>query len=119
MKGLDISYWQGDISWDAIQAAVDFVIMRSSYGTGFTDKKFTRNRDEARRRGMPRGYYHYAYPQYNSPEAEADWFAQTVGPLQTGEVVALDFEEKHSNPVDWSLRFLQRVESKLDRKSVV
>lgn len=114
LKGVDISKYQGDVNFDLLRNAVNFVIIRSSYGNGYTDPKFTRNRDEARRTGMLCGFYHYAYPQYNTPEAEADWFLGVVGTPQNGEILALDFEENYGDPVGWSLRFLDRVSSRLN-----
>lgn len=114
LKGLDISKWQGDVNWSSLAKNQDFVIIRSSYGSGYTDEKFARNRDGARKEGVPHGFYHYSYPQYNSPEAEADWFLNVVSPLQEGESLYLDFEEKYPDPVGWSVRFLERLSSKLE-----
>ena len=41
----------------------------------------------------PRGFYHYAYPQYNLPEEEANYFLSVLNDLQKDELMALDFEE--------------------------
>ncbi len=112
LKGPDISKWQGQIDFNALKDAIDFIIIRSSYGTGYKDEKFEFNRDEARRCGIPRGWYHYSYPQYNTPEAEADWFMNVVGTPQEGEILFLDFEENFATPVDWSLRFLNHISAK-------
>ena len=109
IKGCDISKHQGQVNWDALKASLDFVIMRSSYGTGYKDEQFDRNRDESRRVGILRGFYHYAYPTYNTPEAEAEWFSNVVGTPQSGEVLVLDFEEAYPYPVDWSKRFLDKL----------
>ena len=113
LKGIDCSRHQGVVDFNALKNAVDFVVIRSSYGDGYTDSQFARNRDEARRFGISCGYYHYSYPQYNSPEAEANWFCRVVGTLQEGEFLCLDFEEQYAAPVNWSLRFLDRVSSLL------
>lgn len=110
IKGVDVSKWQGDIDFNLLKSAVDFAIIRSSYGTGYIDPKFIHNRDEARRVGIARGFYHYAYPTYNTPEAEAEWFANVIGTPQDGEILFLDFEEKYGDPVGWSKRFLDRLE---------
>lgn len=119
-KGPDISTYQGDVDFDVLKNNVDFVMIRASYGCGFKqsninnyrDSKFDRNRSEARRVGLARGFYHYAYPQYNSPEEEADYFKWILGDLEPGEVIALDFEEDFfGDKVDWCLRFLTKMES--------
>lgn len=113
LKGLDISKWQGDVNWASLANNQDFVIIRSSYGTGYTDEKFARNRDGARNNKVLHGFYHYSYPNHNTPEAEADWFLSVVQPLQVGEVLCLDFEEAYPDPVGWSKRFLDRISSLL------
>lgn len=113
LKGIDISSWQGDVDFSSLAKNQDFIIIRSSYGTGYTDTKFSRNRDGCRSNNIPHGFYHYAYPTFNTPEAEADWFLSVVQPLQAGEVLFLDFEENYPTPVDWCKRFLDRVSGQL------
>lgn len=115
IKGIDISKWQGTVDYTKLLGTIDFVIARSSYGTGFKDEQFERNKSELRRLNIPHGFYHYAYPNLNTPEAEADWFLQSVGELQDGELLVLDFEESYGgNSVDWCKRFLDRVSSRLN-----
>lgn len=113
LKGADISKWQGQIDFDKFKNGLDFVIIRSSYGNGYVDGQFARNRDEARRVGFLVGYYHYAYPNNNTAEQEADWFCKVVGKPNKGEIMVLDFEEQHPDPVGWSVKFLKRLESNL------
>jgi len=114
LKGLDISRWQGDVNYASLAKTQDFIIIRSSYGNGYTDEKFARNRDGCRKENIPHGFYHYAYPTYNTPEAEAEWFVNVVSPLVAGESLYLDFEENYPTPVDWSKRFLDRVSELLE-----
>ena len=74
------------------------------------DTNFFNNRNLARSTGIRHGFYHYSYPEYNSPEAEANFFSSLVADLQKGEVLALDFEEKYNGDhVDWVKRFLDTV----------
>lgn len=119
-KGPDISTYQGAPNFDELKKHVDFVMIRSSYGNGFLaphgpaqykDAQLDRNRSEARRVGIAHGFYHYAYPQYNSPESEADYFKWVLGDLEPGEVLALDFEEISytGDWDDWCVRFLNRI----------
>lgn len=112
LVGIDISEYQGAVDWKTLKNNVNFVIMQSSYGNGYIDKWFGNNRQQARNLGLLRGFYHYAYPQYNTPEAEAEWFCKVLNgdPLQEGEVLFLDMEESYTgNKVDWSKRFLDYV----------
>ena len=118
LKGVDISKYQGTVNFDALKSAVDFVIIKASSGAPdpgqtaaqYADSQFTHNRDEARRVGILRGFYHYAYPEYNSPEAEAQCFHDVVGNLQDGELLVLDYESSWGgNKVDWCKKFLDKL----------
>lgn len=107
LKGVDISVYQHQPNFDVLKGSSDFVLIRSSYGNGYTDPQFSRNRDEARRVQLPHGFYHHAYPQYNTAQAEALWFLNVVGTPQDGEILLLDFEEPyHGNAVAWCKAFL-------------
>lgn len=116
LKGIDVSKWQAQIDFDALAPTVDFIIARASYGVGYIDSWYARNRDETRRINKLVGHYHYSYPQFNTPEAEADWFVKVVGKPRDGEILVLDFEESAytGNKVDWCKRFLDRVTSQMD-----
>lgn len=117
LYGVDVSYAQGRIDWDTLNAVSNFVVMRSCYGTGRVDTEFVRNKAEAHRvqaaaGPLGVGYYHYAYPQYNSPQAEASYFVGNVGALARGDVLALDWEEHYAGDnVGWCLQFLDAVTS--------
>lgn len=113
LKGCDVSRHQGTINWNALKNDVQFAIIRSSYGDGYADTQYTRNKNEARRVGLPIGFYHYAYPTFNTPEKEAAWFLKVNSDLQPGEMLVLDFEEKYPDPVGWSKRFLDYIANNL------
>lgn len=106
--GIDVSRWQGTIDWNAASAMATFAIIKAGGSDGelYTDSQFYRNRDEVRRLGMQRGYYYFAGG--GNPVQEAEHFVSIIGPLQPGEVVALDFEIDHPDPVGYSLSFLIR-----------
>jgi GH25 family lysozyme M1 (1,4-beta-N-acetylmuramidase) len=125
LYGVDVSEFQGQINWDALNAVSNFVIIRSCFGTARQDFQFLHNRSEARRvranaGPLGVGYYHYAYPNNNGPEPEADFFVSNVWPLQPGEQLVLDWEEAfNGNHVAWVLAFCQRVEAKTGVKPLV
>jgi lysozyme len=118
IKGADISSHQGTINFHSLRDNLEFVIIRSTYGNGYTDAQFTRNRDEARNVGLCVGFYHYAYPQYNTPQDEADWLSKTVS-CHPGEILVLDFEEAYPNPVNWCKTFLDKVTSNMGFKPLI
>ncbi len=64
IKGIDVSYAQGDIDFDRInKSQVQFVIVRSSFGweKNQKDNKFERNIKGFQSKGIPCGAYHYSY----------------------------------------------------------
>lgn len=117
--GIDVSRWQGAIDWSTVRGYAGFAIIKAGGSDGelYVDSQFYRNRDEARRFAIPRGYYYYAGG--GNPVQEAEHFASIVGPLQPGEVVAMDFEIDHPDPVGYSLQFLVRTEQLLGAKPLL
>lgn len=114
LVGNDVSVYQPNIDWNTYKDNTNFVIIRSSYGVNNVDTEFTKNRDQARQLNIPHGFYHYAYAQINSPIDEANFFLQTVSPLQNFEMLFLDFEETYQDPVTWCKTFLDTLSQKLN-----
>lgn len=87
MKGIDVSYVQGDnINWQQVKAAgYDFAICRSSYGKKHFDETFARNVEQAHRAGLICGAYHYSYalnPDDAKQEAQyCKWLIENSGVL--------------------------------------
>ena len=122
VKGIDISKWQGDPDFSKVKSSTGFVIAKATEGYGYTDPKFKRNQSELRRLDIPRGYYHYARPDLNnSPEKEANWFLDTVGGLQKGELLALDAEAPayKGDWAAWSFKFLEEIRKQIGYKPLV
>lgn len=108
--GNDISYAEDQVDFNIYKDNSNYVFIKASEGVNFEDEQFSRNQLESRRVGLPRGFYHYIRSDLgNTPEAEASWFLKTVGPLQEGECLALDYEISFSDPVGTCLKFLQAV----------
>lgn len=100
--------WQAYKKWSSSGDGVSRVAMRSTYGTGYTDTHFEANRQGALEAGIDVIlYYHYAYPQYNTPEDEANWQREIVGNIRDQDMVVLDIEENVGENIhDWSYRWL-------------
>ncbi len=69
-KGIDVSYAQGSINWDAVKSSgkVDFAMIRLGWdknGSYQLDSQFKRNMNETKRVGIKRGVYHYFYAENN------------------------------------------------------
>lgn len=80
LRGIDVSKWQGDIDWDAVQAdGVHFVYIRVSDGAARPDPTFADNWAEAGRVGVARGAYQYFRP-LEDPVEQADLLLAAIGP---------------------------------------
>jgi lysozyme len=120
IKGADISKYQGSVNFDQFKTAVDFVIVKSSEGNGYTDPQLSRNQSEARRVGLCLGYYHYCRPDLNNTaDAEADWFLKVIGTLKDGEILCLDYEVTFASGVTWCKNFLDHVYDKTGVKPII
>jgi len=119
MVGIDVSKWQGTVDWEQVKEHAGFALIKAGGDDEgpYVDVQFARNRDEARRLGIPHGFYYYAGG--GDPIQEADHFANIVGKLEPGEVVAFDLEIDHPDPVGYALQFLVRAEQQLGVKPLL
>ena len=86
MKGVDVSYHNGNVNWQKLKAnGIDFAICRSSYGKKNFDETFQRNVYNAHNAGLICGAYHYSYaltPNDAAVEAEyCKWVIENSGVL--------------------------------------
>ena len=97
LKGIDISYHNGEIDFSKVKSQVDFIIMRSGYGKKTTDSKevkFDIYYEEAKKNNIPIGTYWYSYA--NTPEealVEAQTFLNKVKGKKFEYPVFYDVEE--------------------------
>ncbi len=115
--GCDVSSYQGTIDWNALYNNTAFVIIKTTEGATYTDTQFVRNQSEARRVGMPRGYYHFARAQdipggWNAND-EADLFTNHIAAPQIGEWLVLDWEVEFHDPVGWCINWFMRVQQNM------
>ncbi len=62
MRGIDVSYHNGAVDWQAVKnAGMEFVMVRSSYGLQSKDPMFTQHVAGAKAVGFKVGAYHYSY----------------------------------------------------------
>ncbi len=116
--GFDVSQFQGDIQWEAIDSVehkfpLQFVFIRATAGNDKADTRFNENWAEAKKHHFIRGAYHYYRPNENSVE-QADNFIKLVK-LSKGDLPpVLDIEKLPENQSIDSLkvglkRWLKRV----------
>lgn len=120
LNGIDISSWQAGINLEAVQC--DFVIIKATQGTGYTNHDYARAYAQAKDAGKCLGVYHYA--EGGSPTAEADYFIKQVG-SRIGEcILVLDWEGEQNpafgrNDYAWCKAWLDHVASKTGVKPML
>lgn len=110
IPAIDVSQYQGQINWANISEPI--VIMRLSYGDaghGY-DAQASKNYYGAKNAGKAVGCYHFAGG--GDPIAEADFFIRGMQPLEENDVMVLDWEIQHNDPVNWCATFMNHVHDK-------
>ncbi|MFC7704329.1 GH25 family lysozyme [Plastorhodobacter daqingensis] len=92
IHGIDVSRWQSDVNWRAVQAAgVSFAFIKATEGGDHMDPMFSQHWREAGAAGIPRGAYHFYY-FCRTAEENARWFIANV-PRERGALPpVLDME---------------------------
>ena len=98
LKGIDVSYHNGEIDFAKVKSQVDFIIMRAGYGTkkeNSKEVKFDIYYEEAKKNNIPVGTYWYCYAT-NPEEAliEAKTFLDKVKGKKFEYPIFYDVEEK-------------------------
>lgn len=92
-KGVDISVFQGDISWDNVKG-IDFAIIRAGYGSNNIDSKAVQNIKGCTMRKIPFGLYWFSYAlSVTDATKEADYVCNLADKYKlTFPVIAYDWE---------------------------
>jgi GH25 family lysozyme M1 (1,4-beta-N-acetylmuramidase) len=78
VKGMDVSYYQGTIDWNAVAAdGVVYAFIRTSDGS-FHDPQFDNYWAQSRAAGVKHGAYHFFRPE-SDPIAQADYLLGKIG----------------------------------------
>jgi len=98
VHGIDVSYFQGTVDWDAVRAGgVQFAWIKATEGGDREDPSFVRNWAEAERAGVLRGAYHFYYFCRSAADQIA-WFKTHV-PVERGALPpVLDMEWNSTSP---------------------
>lgn len=100
----DISQWQGD--YDDDQPVIAIKMSGGDAGL-YYDSKASINYNRAAAKGKAIIGYHFAGG--TDPVAEADFFIRAMSPLANEDVLALDWEVSHPDPVGWCTQFVNHV----------
>lgn len=95
LRGIDVSYAQGTVNWDAVKASgIDFAFMKATEGLTLVDSRFKQNWTGAKAAGVIRAPYHFYQIAKRRPADQAAHFMNTVQPLlEKGDMTcAMDLE---------------------------
>lgn len=107
--------WASYQSGTPATTGLDFVFIKVTEGTDYTNPKWLEQRDHARAAGLVVGYYHYAQGVKNL--AEADYFLSKVT-LAPGELLAFDWEDSDVSNAEKDA-WLKYVQAKVPAHRVV
>src|SRR6266403_2672913 len=91
LHGFDISGYQGNTA-----PAADFVFVKATEGSSYTNTKFTAQWASAKSHAKVRGAYHFARPEASSGSSQADRLL-AVAKAKPGEMLCLDLEASKLN----------------------
>lgn len=123
LYGIDISHYNYDMLTktmlgQAIRQKTDFYIAKATEGKTYKDECL-----ELWAKLMPgrlKGWYHYARPENNSPEEEAEHFIKTIGDKIGTGIMALDWEgEALHYDTDWAADWAQYVYTQTGIKPLI
>jgi lysozyme len=124
VKGVDVSHYQGHVNWASVKAAgYSFAFMKATEGYAHLDLEFARNWSACKANGIIRGAYHFFHPKL-SPQAQADFFLQSVGPLDPTDLpMVLDWEttDQRNNvqQIQNALWFLHAIEDATKKRPLL
>ncbi|WP_349729959.1 GH25 family lysozyme [Peribacillus frigoritolerans] len=118
IKGIDVSHWQGAISWGEVaKAGVKFVFIKATEGTSYSKLSyFKENAPQALAAGLKVGAYHYAkFATVAEAKAEAAYFLDSIRSFALNYPIVLDLEEnkkkaKKKTLTDAAIAFLEAIE---------
>ena len=92
LNGIDIASWQAGI--DIAKVEGDFVIVKVSGGTGYTNPYWKEHAEATLKAGKLLGLYHYACEYDDEPggKAEAEYFLQRIKGYEGKALLCLDWE---------------------------
>jgi lysozyme len=125
-EGIDISHWQGTISWPAVASAGKrFAFMKASQSTDYVDPTYVGNRQQAHAAGLHVGAYHFAQPDaaVGDAVAEADHFVFAAAPSRGDLLPVLDLEQRGGlSPAEltaWVQAYVERIYERIGVRALI
>jgi len=115
VRGIDVSHYQQTIDWSKVRdSGMAYTFIKASEGVRTLDAFRTINASGAGSVGIKTGFYHYAHPELNAPQAEAAHFAAAVAGLDAAFPHVLDLEGQAASIgatalTQWAISWLEDV----------
>lgn len=106
-EAIDVSFYQGVIRWNEVTQPIAIVKMSGGDLGLYYDPKANANYYGSKAAGKDVGCYHFAGA--TDPVEEAQFFLRACTPLEENDVLVLDWEVRHSDPVSWCNTFANYV----------
>lgn len=92
--GMDVSSYQGYINYDAVKNdGIQYVYIKATEGTWYTDRYLRYNYENAKRVGIKVGFYHFVRARNEEgARREARYFANAISGMEPDCRLAMDFE---------------------------
>lgn len=104
LHGIDISNWQKGLQ---LPESLDFCIVKATEGFRYVDPYCDGFIQQARKKGILFGFYHFA--RNNDPEKEARFFRDNTQGYELEGIPVLDIEDEGiTNWGDWAQRFVDQ-----------
>lgn len=94
VHGVDTSHWNGLVDWDKVKGFSPYMAIgfaKATEGADVVDDQFKNSWPGIKAAGLRRCAYHFFHPAANQFQA-ATLFAKTVGILEDGDLIAMDWE---------------------------
>ncbi|MEO0894637.1 MAG: GH25 family lysozyme [Pseudomonadota bacterium] len=130
VHGIDVSRFQGDVSWKIVRGAgIEFAFIKATEGGDLLDPKFKENWRAAGNAGVRRGAYHFYY-FCTDARTQAKWFIKNVPRTKGALPPVLDMEWNPFSPTCTKrpppetvraemTRFLNRVERRYGQRPII
>lgn len=106
LQGTDQSNWQANQITEG-----EFIICKATEGINYVDPTCDAKYQMNKKAGKLLGVYHFARPEYNSAESEAEFFVNNIKGYVGEAILVLDWESPNKWDVAWAKRWLDKVKA--------
>ncbi len=122
LNGIDVAYYQGDISWSSVSAdGIAFAYVKATEGVTYTDPQYANNIKKLKNTDIQFGSYHFFRPK-DDAQQQAKFFLSKVdvkGQLPPVLDIEVTQDESPDNIKSSAMAWLKAVESQSGCKPII